>query len=469
MEIAWADGRVDLRCPVCTRTKSQRLIARVPVEWQSPQVEIARCADCNAVVLGAQLPPSWYTDADWDIYVEQIAGIEAIADMLVQSGMRRGARMLDVGCGYGFALDVARFLFDAEGIGLDPSVAAERGRRELDLDIRPGTLDDAFPVDEHFDVIFSSEVIEHVADPHEYLAAMRLRLSPDGIVVLTTPDASVVEPDTPWTLLYPVLSVGLHEFLVDASGLERLLTDAGFAAKVWPVGPSLHAVASLDPAALNKVRPDERAALGDLIRYCETRAARAEPGSALALGMAMRQLKWMVRDGDFGRVADCLPLLRDAVQRRHSIDIDAPLSVVGDPEVAAVMTGIFHNLGAVHLWHERRPKPAAACFTAAAWCGRAQWDRYGHYADPETPIYEALARTELAVVMVQTAPKRVDAELDALDEAVARGAGTDALAAEAHRRVDAERRMYGSRARRAYRRARRAAGKVKRKLRRLRS
>ena len=96
--------------------------------------------------------------------------------------------MLDVGCGYGFGLDIAQTLFGWKGIGLDPSVAAERGRSELKLDIRPGTLDDAFEPSETFDVIFASEVIEHVPDPRQFLISVEQRLSDQGIFVMSTPD-----------------------------------------------------------------------------------------------------------------------------------------------------------------------------------------------------------------------------------------------------------------------------------------
>ncbi|MEX0663516.1 MAG: class I SAM-dependent methyltransferase [Acidimicrobiia bacterium] len=466
MELEWVGGSVDLRCPVCAHTEDQDLLARVDVPWRDEPVDIARCSECGAVVLGAMLPPSMYTDADWDWYVEQIAGIEAIADTLGQTGMRRGVRMLDVGCGYGFALDLGRFLFEWEGVGLDPSIAAARGRRDLDLDIRPGTLDDAFEPDERFDVIFSSEVIEHIADPRDFLAAVRRRLAPNGILVLTTPDATAVTPETPWTTLYPVLSVGLHEFLVDAPGLERMLRDAGFHARVWHVGFSLRAVASIASKELAAVRQETRVALGDLASYCEMRCAAAEPGSALALGMATRQLKWMVSAHDFERASAHLPELRRALFDRYAIDLDDPKVLVGRAALPAVLTVIFYNLGLIQLWHEHSPRRAADSFEAAAWAGRAQWDLYGQYQDPETPAFEALARGHFALALARIAPEHVAAVLEDLDEGVTRGAGDVEMAATARARAEAELTSRRSPTRRAYRRLRSAAGRVRRRLRR---
>jgi len=464
MALEWVGGSVDMQCAVCGRLHAHQLLARVAVHWREEPVEIARCAACDAVILSAVLPPSAYTEADWDWYIEQIAGLEAIADALTATGAPRGRRMLDVGCGYGFALDIARFLFDWEGVGLDPSIVATRGREELELDIRPGTLDDAFEPDERFDVIFSSEVIEHIADPREFLGAVRRRLSPDGVLVLTTPDAAAVTPDTPWTTLYPVLSVGLHEFLVDADGLTRLLEDAGFHAKVWNVGASLRAVAALHPGPLEAVRPDSRVDLVDLARYCDARAADAAPGSALALGMTTRHLKYTVSVGAFDRAIAGLPALRRALLDRYAIGLDDPESVVGCRNAPSVLSIIYFHLGLLRLWHERSPRRAAACFAAAASAGAAQFDIFGQYRDPETPAVEALARCHLALALARFAPHEVDAVLDELERGADRGAGDAQFVADSRARVNAELAIQRSPIKRARRRLRAIAGRARRRL-----
>jgi 2-polyprenyl-3-methyl-5-hydroxy-6-metoxy-1,4-benzoquinol methylase len=230
VELRWVTGRTDVRCPVCGRAHDQELRALARVAWTDDEVEIAACDGCGAIVLGAVMPPSQYDAGDLDRYIESYASVEAIAGMLATVGAPSGARMLDIGCGYGFGLDVARALFGWTVTGADPSAAAARGRSELGLDIRPGLIDDTavFSPDERFDVVFASEVLEHVPDPRAFLAVIRDRLAPGGVLALTTPDASVVRPDTPAGTLYAVLSIGAHEFLVDADGLERLLRGAGF-------------------------------------------------------------------------------------------------------------------------------------------------------------------------------------------------------------------------------------------------
>src|SRR4030095_13535602 len=102
-----------------------------------------RCDDCASVLLSAVIPvDDAYTGEhwDWDQYVEHTAAIEVIANTLARVDAPRGARLLDLGCGFGFGLDLGEQLFGWRGLGLDPSPAARLGAEELGLDIRPAPL-----------------------------------------------------------------------------------------------------------------------------------------------------------------------------------------------------------------------------------------------------------------------------------------------------------------------------------------
>ena len=228
---------------------------------------------------------------DWDMYVEQTAGIEAIAGILSRASNGPGARMLDVGCGYGFGLDLGERLRGWEGIGLDPSPAADAGRAELGIDIRTGVLDAEFTPGERFDVILASELFEHLPDPCSFLELVRSHLKDGGVLLITTPDAAVVEPSTPLTTLRPALSIGHHTFLVDADGLRRALEAAGLVADIVSDGATLRGAAPTREG-LRHATSESQPPLEELARYCADRAKGAAPGSALALGMLGRQIKF---------------------------------------------------------------------------------------------------------------------------------------------------------------------------------
>ncbi len=439
MQLQWSDGTVAVRCPVCGREDGQSRVATSQVDWRDAPVEIVRCGGCGAIVMSDVQPPTtFFASSAWDAYVEHGAGLEVIAHMLVKINRHEGSRMLDLGCGYGFALDVASFLFGWRGIGLDPSDAADRGREDLGLDIRSGLLDDAFAPDETFDVIFASEVLEHVPDPAEFLASIADRLSDDGALLLTTPDAGAVRPETPRSELIGALSIGAHVFLVDASGLERLLHAAGLEAIVWSEGPSLRALAARSAQSLARTLPDAVVDLADLARYCDARADAAPVGSMLQVGMAARHLKYSVNLGDYEHARAGFPRLRAAVLGRHGIDIDDP-GVTVTPRACGVLVGVHYFLGILALNGDSDRARAARHFAASAEAAKTLYRTHREYRDPELPLLEfhALGHRAIALAFAQARPRAVRRALAEVDRAVRRGAGDAAMAANYRARTTA--------------------------------
>jgi SAM-dependent methyltransferase len=103
--------------------------------------------------------------------------------------LRAGERVLDVGCGDGrFTVEIARV--GAQAVGVEVAQAAvERARaREGGLDVRLVALDGPLPFeDAAFDLVWASEVIEHVGDTARWLSELRRVLAPGGRLLVTTP------------------------------------------------------------------------------------------------------------------------------------------------------------------------------------------------------------------------------------------------------------------------------------------
>jgi ubiquinone/menaquinone biosynthesis C-methylase UbiE len=104
--------------------------------------------------------------------------------------LRTGDRALDLGCGSGeFTAVMAEA--GAEPVGVDVAEAAlERAReRHPHLDLRLTAIGGPLPFDDNaFDLVWSSEVIEHVADTARWLSEVRRVLAPGGRLLLTTPN-----------------------------------------------------------------------------------------------------------------------------------------------------------------------------------------------------------------------------------------------------------------------------------------
>jgi 2-polyprenyl-3-methyl-5-hydroxy-6-metoxy-1,4-benzoquinol methylase len=103
--------------------------------------------------------------------------------------LRPGLRVLDIGCGDGlFTGEIAAA--GASVIGADVAEAAlERARRRHPgLTFTRVELDGPLPfADTSFELVWASEVIEHVSDTARWLSELRRVSAPNGVLLLTTP------------------------------------------------------------------------------------------------------------------------------------------------------------------------------------------------------------------------------------------------------------------------------------------
>ena len=145
------------------------------------------------------------------------------------AGVRPGNRALDVGCGDGvFTAELAAC--GAQPVGTDVAEAAlERAReRNPGLDFRHVAVDGPLPFEDNaFDLVWASEVIEHVGDTARWLSEVRRVLTPGGRLLATTPShgrlrllLGGVERFSP--------PLGDHLHLYTRRSLRALLEEFGF-------------------------------------------------------------------------------------------------------------------------------------------------------------------------------------------------------------------------------------------------
>jgi 2-polyprenyl-6-hydroxyphenyl methylase/3-demethylubiquinone-9 3-methyltransferase len=107
-----------------------------------------------------------------------------------------GMAVLDIGCGGGLLAEpMARLGASVTGIDVTaPAIAAASAHAtamHLAIDYHTITAEDLAATGARFDVIYASEVIEHVADRPAFIAAIADMLKPDGVVVITTINRSL--------------------------------------------------------------------------------------------------------------------------------------------------------------------------------------------------------------------------------------------------------------------------------------
>lgn len=144
-----------------------------------------------------------------------------------------GKSALDVGCGAGLLAEpLARLgarvtAVDAapELIEVAKSHAAGQG---LAIDYRATGVEE---LDGQFDLVTAMEVVEHVADPQDFIDALAARLAPGGLMILSTPNK------TAWSKLLTItlaegfgqIPKGTHDFdkFIDPDTMRGLLARAG--------------------------------------------------------------------------------------------------------------------------------------------------------------------------------------------------------------------------------------------------
>jgi len=107
-----------------------------------------------------------------------------------------GLKILDIGCGGGLLAEpMARLGAEVTGIDVTaPAISAAKIHAEsmqLAIDYQVITAEDLAASCAKFDVIYASEVIEHVADRPLFVKAIAAMLAPNGVVVITTINRSL--------------------------------------------------------------------------------------------------------------------------------------------------------------------------------------------------------------------------------------------------------------------------------------
>jgi len=110
--------------------------------------------------------------------------------------------VLDAGCGTGELLaEVQRLNPDARLLGIELAqsrVEAAQRRLGSAADIRQGSITGSSPFEQGcVDIILVTEVLEHLKDPVACLKNLLMLLKPDGVVIVTFPNATAWLPFAP--------------------------------------------------------------------------------------------------------------------------------------------------------------------------------------------------------------------------------------------------------------------------------
>lgn len=220
---------MEKHCPICQQTTPQRPALR------GKDFQLAHCRNCGLVsTLSTAASKAIEYDQNYfenmNAYLQKEAEFRGIFshifDLIGPYLPPRGT-LLDVGCGVGLLLDVARQRgYRVAGVEISP-YAADIARQRYRLEVSTGTLQGRKFEDNTFDVVIMNHVIEHVPDPLVVLAEIRRILKPAGALAIGVPNFSSIFRHA-LRSRWPSLLPEQHLWHFSPSTLEKLLAKAEF-------------------------------------------------------------------------------------------------------------------------------------------------------------------------------------------------------------------------------------------------
>lgn len=226
---------------------------------------LVKCGSCSFVFC-KPIP----SKEELDVVYEGYGRNDYLSDLTIQAyerildtfePYRKTNKLIDVGCGIGYFLEVAKKRgwevygteFTEEAVNICESKGAS---------MQLGVLNPDNYAPESFDVICSFEVIEHINNPREELGNFHKLLRKGGLVYCTTPNFNAVERyqlGADWNVItYPE-----HLSYYTPKTLKRVFAETGFKAKkVLATGVSITRIkksqGKSDQATISATSDDEK-------------------------------------------------------------------------------------------------------------------------------------------------------------------------------------------------------------------
>jgi 2-polyprenyl-3-methyl-5-hydroxy-6-metoxy-1,4-benzoquinol methylase len=230
------------KCPLCSSSYLRRV-------YEFDEFSVMRCSDCNnswrsnmydreqiaQIYCGKAYAENSYFSYDhaavdrssrtrFKNYHHALTYLESITTV---------GKLLDVGCGSGAFLSIARQSgWDLHGVEMSP-VLSQLCQRTLGISVTTGRFEELSLPSDSYDVVAMWDIIEHVIDPVSCIQKVKALLRPGGIAVFCTPDedsllartGSILYKLTGSYYSYPAFALHppYHTYFFSQRGFTRLL------------------------------------------------------------------------------------------------------------------------------------------------------------------------------------------------------------------------------------------------------
>ena len=175
-------------CPVCGNTDAGSVIFKGHVK----DLMRLHCEQCNCAFFNRIIPKK--PKYDWKYNQaffkdSEINKAAVMSTIIIQHARRIGkeATVFEIGVGNGLFLKrVQNAGIPCEGVDIDPELCDYLKTKEY-LTVYSGGLE-KLRLNKQFDIVYSSDVIEHFENPGRFMDQARKLILPYGLLFLNTPD-----------------------------------------------------------------------------------------------------------------------------------------------------------------------------------------------------------------------------------------------------------------------------------------
>jgi hypothetical protein len=337
--------------------------------------------------------------------------------------------LLDVGCGFGFALDFWQRTGRGEAVGLELADYGRVGAQRLGVTIHAEFLQDCKALaGRRFDVVYASEVIEHVPDPSAFVALLSRWVADDGVLIMTTPASSFIRKENHSATLLAALSPGFHGFLLSSEAFEDTARRAGFAhVEILTANERQFLWASRRPLRVAPQRPRARPAyVGYLAGHVAT---PTEDTSPVWQGFAYRLGKDFVGVGRLAEGKEVLARLLAGIESSFGAEANDPVAALARLKTCTSLAeygravpyfspSLFYFLGALAQHHDRDVDRAIRYYAGAVECTLESGRLGAMFLEAMSLLWPARARLAELLIATGDIAGGVDLLVRLVDEGV---------------------------------------------------
>ena len=230
-------------CPICKGTDWTLIHSgsiRNGAHSASLEAEVRRCSQCGVDRLAEStcLSHSAYVSKDYRSLLEQNHEVEKHFidhDELAKFTLEtlwpysyRGKTVADIGCGGGALLDHLFGLADTL-LAIEPALPWSESLTQRGYKWYSSTNEASQDYSGKVDLVLSTQVIEHVENPKEFLLDIRELLTDDGIAVISTPNRDDVLMGLVHEVFPQFFYRSQHPWYFNAESLSQCVERAGLA------------------------------------------------------------------------------------------------------------------------------------------------------------------------------------------------------------------------------------------------